>query len=96
MQVQGIQYIKETVLTRFLVQSTFRRFKKDDLVKLWNVVKSQTKVNKKQKDYIKSLYNSMVHLLCKAPNSCLCSSPKGLSFVISVAIAKLIMEHEAL
>ena len=53
MQVRGIHfnYVEEMALTRFLVQSTFGRFKEDDLVKLWNVVKSQPEINKKQQDY---------------------------------------------
>ena len=44
----------------------------DDVVKLWNVVKSQPKISEEQKNHIKAPYdNGMVRSLRKTPDSCL-------------------------
>jgi fatty acid synthase subunit alpha, fungi type len=41
----------------------------DDIIKLWNVVKSQPEVSEEQKNRIKALYDGAVRSLHKAPNS---------------------------
>jgi len=40
----------------------------DDIVKLWNIVKSQPEISLEQNDHIKALYDGVVHSLHKAPN----------------------------
>jgi fatty acid synthase subunit alpha len=41
----------------------------DDVVKLWNVVKSQPEISEEQKNRIKALYDGVVRSLRKAPDS---------------------------
>ena len=43
----------------------------DDVVKLWNVVKSQPEISEEQKNRIKALYDGVVRSLRKSPDSCL-------------------------
>ena len=43
----------------------------DDIVKLWNIVKSQPEISPEQNDHIKALYDGVVHSLRKAPDGCL-------------------------
>jgi len=42
-----------------------------DIVKLWNVVKSQPEISKEQKNLIKALYDGVVCSLHKVPDNCL-------------------------
>jgi len=42
----------------------------DDVVKLWNVVKSQPEISEEQKNRIKALYNGVARSLCKTPDNC--------------------------
>jgi len=41
----------------------------DDIIKLWNVVKSQPEISEEQKNRIKALYDGAVRSLHKAPDS---------------------------
>ncbi len=41
----------------------------DDVVKLWDVVKSQPEISKEQKNHIKALYDGVVRSLRKSPDS---------------------------
>ena len=45
----------------------------DDVVKLWNVVKSQAEISEEQKNRIKALYDGVVRSLRTAPDNCLVS-----------------------
>ena len=58
----------------------------DDVVKLWNVVKSQPEINEEQKNCIKfkALYDGVVRSLRKAPDSRPRPGVSQPSFVISV------------
>src|SRR5258708_78841 len=56
----------------------------DDIVKLWNIVKSQPEISEEQKHCIKALYDGMLHLLHKSPDSCLHWCPWKPSSIISV------------
>jgi hypothetical protein len=44
----------------------------DDVVKLWDVVKSQPEISEEQKNCIKALYDGVVRSLHKAPDNCPC------------------------
>jgi len=41
----------------------------DDVVKLWNIVKSQPEISEEQKNGIKALYDGVVRSFSKAPDS---------------------------
>ena len=59
----------------------------DDIVKLWNVVKSQPEISEEQKHHIKALYNGVLHLLHKSPDSCLHWCPWKPLSIVSVLYA---------
>ena len=78
----------------------------DDIVKLWDIVKSQPKISEEQKNHIKALYDGMVQSLHKSPDSCLhpgvpcshCSLSQFLrpqvSSIISVLADKIPLHQE--
>ena len=79
-------YIEEMASTDQISGSVNIQKIQDDVVKLWNIVKSQPEINEEQKNRIKfkALYNGVVRLLCKVPDSCPGPGVSQLSFVISV------------
>ena len=59
----------------------------DDIIKLWNIVKSQPEISEEQKHHIKALYDGVLHSLHKSPDSCLHWCPWKPSFIVSVLYA---------
>ena len=62
-------YIKQMVSADHISDSVNIQKIQDDVVKLWNVVKSQPEISEEQKNHIKALYDGVVCSLRKTPDS---------------------------
>ncbi|KAI0033531.1 fatty acid synthase [Vararia minispora EC-137] len=62
-------YVEEMASTDNVTNSVNMQKIQDDVLKLWNVVKSQPEISEEQKNRIKALYDGVVRSLKKSPES---------------------------
>jgi fatty acid synthase subunit alpha len=71
-------YVEEMVSVDNISGSVNIQMIQDDVIKLWNVVKSQPEISKEEKNCIKALYDGVVRSLRKVPDNRPCPGvPRG-------------------
>jgi len=62
-------YVEEMVSVDNISGSVNIQMIQDDVIKLWNIVKSQPEISKEEKNCIKALYDGVVRSLRKVPDN---------------------------